>query len=122
MDRYIVWLPLSLLAGWATCDCIFNWSPFVKLQSAIEPYLLTCLLLVALGAAAVYMTKISGGNYAYAFGIVWACAWICFENLSFDSGTMSVAVFAGLVAVVEALAVLKFNGKEVDLKKNLLPK
>lgn len=112
-ERFWVWLPISLIAGWTSIAIFLNWTPIVA--DNVPAYIsVTASNMLMLGIAliwAVVITRRSGGNIAYGFPIAWGLAWLAFKSLSQAPMIQSIglAAIAGLFIVAGAAILTRRN-------------
>ena len=108
-ERIWVWAPISLIAGWTSIAIFLNWTPIISDNLAGSvPVLVSNMGMLGIALLwAVFVTRRSGGNIAYAFPIVWGLAWLAFKALGAGEAPSAIgmAALAGL-AIVSAAALL----------------
>ena len=100
-ERFWVWGPISLIAGWTSIAMFLNWTPIVADNMPAAVSVITSNM-VMLGAAliwAAFITRRSGGNIVYVFPIAWGLAWLAFKSFTQSPITNSIGISAlsGLV-------------------------
>ncbi len=102
-EGYMIYIPLSLLAGWCSIAVFLNWAQ-LGVHGPIgfglsEP--IVCLLTLAAALAWItFMIHKTGGNRAYTFAPVWGLAFLLLARTSADEPNMAIAVAAGIGALV----------------------
>lgn len=102
-ERYLVVLPISIFAAWATVGTIANtttalYSSGIRNPFVSDPTWAVIMLLVA-GAIGSFVTIVSRGNIGYALTLVWALIGVIVANIAIQSNPL-VATTAGFVAVL----------------------
>lgn len=114
-ETWSVWLPISLIAGWTSIAMFLNFTPIVTGSLGGLELSETVSAIVMLSAAllfAVLMIRKSGGNFAYAFPILWGLAWLTFARFHTDDINMMVG-YAALIGFILLLAItLYFSRKK----------
>ncbi|MDB2439873.1 hypothetical protein N9W89_14260 [Hellea sp.] len=109
-ERLWVWLPISLIAGWTSLAIFLNWTPIVVsgFGTSIQPIIPNVFMLSIALIWAVFITRRSGGNIAYAFPIVWGLAWLSFKAFTQPPQTEIIGLSALIgVAIVAGAALFK---------------
>lgn len=104
IETWLVWLPISLIAGWCSLAIFLNWTPiaydlFAKGQANILSSLL--MLAAALGLI-IWAFKQSGFNRAYIFPALWGLSWLAARHLgqSADTPLIGWAAVVGIVLLI----------------------
>ena len=102
-ERFWVWAPISLIAGWTSLAIFLNWTPIVigGFGTSVPDIVPNMFMLGAALIWAVFITRRSGGNVAYTFPIIWGLGWLAFKALTQTptTGIVSIAAMIGFVIV-----------------------
>lgn len=102
-EGYMIYIPLSLLAGWCSIAVFLNWAQ-LGVHGPIGfgmSEVIVCLLTLAAALAWItFMIHKTGGNRAYTFAPVWGLAFLVMARLSADDYSLPIAVAAGIGALV----------------------
>ncbi len=106
-ENYAIYVPLSLLAGWCSIAVFLNWAQ-LGVHGPIgfgmsETLICVLTLAAALGYIALMIHK-TRGNRAYTFAPVWGLAFLVIARLSADDHNLTIAIAAGLGALVLILS------------------
>lgn len=102
-EGVMIYIPLSLLAGWCSIAVFLNWAQLGVHGPIGFGMSETMVCLLTLAAALAWITFIihkTGGNRAYTFAPVWGLAFLAATRLSADAPNMTIAVAAGIGAIV----------------------
>jgi hypothetical protein len=107
-ERWLVVAPWSLFAGYVTAATFANTAAILKNVGVITtgPSETVCSLamLVVAGGIGTWATIATRGNAAYALAVIWALIGIVVANTIERAANAPVAVVAGLMAAVIAVA------------------
>jgi hypothetical protein len=111
-ERFWVWLPISLIAGWTSIAIFLNWTPIVadNLASSTSVLVPNIAMLATALIWAVFITRRSGGTRAYACPIIWGLAGLAVKSLT-QTPTVNAIGFAAIAGflIVLGAALLKFE-------------
>lgn len=82
-ERFWVWGPISLIAGWTSIAIFLNWTPIIagSFGTSVPIIVPNIIGLIAALIFAFIIIRKSGGNLTYAFPILWGLAWLAYEQL-----------------------------------------
>jgi len=102
-EKFWVWAPISLIAGWTSIAIFLNWTPIVigGFGTSVPEIVPNIIMLVAALIWAVTITRRSHGNFIYAFPIIWGLGWLAFKSLTQNSAAelIGISAFIGTVLV-----------------------
>jgi hypothetical protein len=103
-ENLLVFVPLSLIAGWTSIAVFLNWTPIIAgLTSAFLTGLMANVLMLVLALIwAAFVIRKSGGNRAYAFPIIWGLSFLTLKQLV----TEPTSPIIGMLAVIGALILI----------------
>lgn len=108
-ERWLVVLPTSIYAGWATVATIANTAEALRFSGfhniILSDQNWSILMLIVGGLIAAFTTLKSRGNAGYALTVVWALFWVMIANIT-RTPNIPVAVTAGAMAAVVLLTFL----------------
>ena len=109
-ERFWVWAPISLIAGWTSIAIFLNWTPIVvgSFGTSVPDIVPNMLMLGAAVIWAIFITRRSGGNIIYAFPIIWGLGWLAFKTLTQSADTPSIG-YAALIGLLGLIAILFFR-------------
>lgn len=102
-EGYMIYIPLSLLAGWCSIAVFLNWAQLGvhgPIGFGLSEVIVCLLTLAAALAWITLMIHKTGGNRAYTFAPVWGLAFLVMARLSADDYNLTIAIAAGIGAVV----------------------
>lgn len=82
-EKFWVWGPISLIAGWTSIAIFLNWTPIIagSFGTSVPDIIPNFIGLIAALIFAVTIIRKSGGNIVYAFPIIWGSLWLAYEQL-----------------------------------------
>ena len=105
-ERFWVWLPISLIAGWTSIAIFLNWTPIIadNMPAALSATASNVMMLSIALVWAVFITRRSGGNIAYVFPIAWGLAWLAFKSFTQTPviDVIGVSAIIGIVILIIA--------------------
>lgn len=117
LEGYLVWLPLSFLAGWTSLAVFLNWAQ-LGVHGPLGlglPVVIICLLSLAAALAWVsFMLHHVRGSAAYLFPVVWGLAWLVFARLAGEPKSLTIAI-----AAIFGALLLMFTG--IYLRREVEP-
>ena len=117
-EGYMIYIPLSLLAGWCSIAVFLNWAQ-LGVHGPIGfgmSETLVCLLTLALALAWItFMIHKTKGNRAYTFAPVWGLGFLVMARLGADNPSQTIAIAAGIGALV-LIASTIIAGRRANLK------
>ena len=77
-EKYWVFIPVSLIAGWTSLAIFLNWAPIANIAFGTSLYDTTTNIFVLVLALiwAVKITYMSNGNLVFIFAILWGLSWL----------------------------------------------
>ena len=110
-ERFWVWGPISLIAGWVSIAFFLNWTPIIDdgFGSSVPDIIPNIISLALAVAFAIFIIRKSQGNLVYAFPIIWGSAWLAYEQLFNERQAPLIGYGAILGAAVLIGAVLYFR-------------
>ena len=102
-DRWLVFVPVSSLAGWVSAATFANLSSVLNLNNfgnfGLSLEALSLIIIILAGFFAVFILYKTKGNFLYGLTVIWALVAIVVANLTraYDLGA---AVLAGILALI----------------------
>ena len=110
-DRYTVWLPIGLIAGWTSIAMFLNWTPIMtNIAGNLPELVVAMIMLVAALIFAIIMLRASRGHKAYAFPIIWGLTFLAIKRFTVEPVITSLAI-ATCIGVVVILAAAMLTGR-----------
>ncbi len=103
IERYLCWMPISLIAGWTSLAFWLNWASLGSYSFVGLGLPSLAIALIALAAAlgwVVFNLRRMNGNVAYVVPVIWGLAWLVVARLQPESANMPVAIVAAIGAFV----------------------
>lgn len=119
-EKFWVWLPISLIAGWTSIAIFLNWTPIIADNMAATFSALTAnMVMLAIALIwVVFITRRSGGNIAYAFPVAWGLGWLAFKSLTLAPAINAIgyAAIAGFIIVAGSALLKRQNSAKSEAK------
>lgn len=106
-ERWVVSLPLSLLAGWLTIASVVNILTVVTMKDIITPTLAPMAALVGVGAATVVALAVAytAGSAAYLAPIAWGLVAVCVAEIDRKPEVAIAALGVAIMLVIAGIAI-----------------
>jgi hypothetical protein len=104
LEKILVFIPLSLIAGWTSLAVFLNWAPNIAgLVSGMFSALIVSAVMLGLALSwAAFIIHKSGANRAYAFPIIWGLTFLAVKQLV----TEQQAPIIGILAIIGVLILI----------------
>ena len=102
-EGYLIYIPLSLLAGWCSIAVFLNWAQLGvhgPIGFGMNETLVCVLALAAALAWITFMIHKTGGNRAYTFAPVWGLGFLVIARLGSEDHNITIAIAAGIGALI----------------------
>ena len=102
-EGYLIYIPLSLLAGWCSIAVFLNWAQLGvhgPIGFGMNETLVCVLALAAALAWITFMIHKTGGNRAYTFAPVWGLSFLVIARLGSEDHNLIIAIAAGIGALI----------------------
>ena len=102
-EGYLIYIPLSLLAGWCSIAVFLNWAQLGvhgPIGFGMNETLVCVLALAAALAWITFMIHKTGGNRAYTFAPVWGLSFLVIARLGSEDHNLTIAIAAGIGALI----------------------
>ncbi|WP_409432572.1 hypothetical protein ACJ3XI_10230 [Litorimonas sp. RW-G-Af-16] len=105
IERFLVKLPIALIAGWTSIAVFLNWTPILdNAIGGVTPPLLPSFIMLGLALLWAAVNIYKSGSRAYAFPILWGLSFLAVRHFT-DGGTIVIA-YGALIGIVILLATL----------------
>ncbi|MEP3890992.1 MAG: hypothetical protein ABJN69_11045 [Hellea sp.] len=112
-ERFWVWGPISLIAGWTSIAMFLNWTPIVadNMPAAMSVITSNIVMLALALIWAIFVTRRSGGNIVYVFPIAWGLAWLAFKSFTQTPiiGVIGITTIIGIAMLLIATFLSRKN-------------
>ena len=120
-EKFWVFIPVSLIAGWTSLAIFLNWAPIVSIAFGTSLYDITTnifVLVLALAWAAKITYK-SYGNLAFSFAILWGLSWLIvdFTNSNNLNTSLSYTTIFGIFLISFTTYVTRNSTKKFEEKE-----
>lgn len=119
LEGYVIWMPLSWLAGWCSLAVFLNWAQLGvhgPLGFGMSQTLVCLLTLAAALLWAVIMARRTLGSIAYLFPIIWGLGFLALARLTGELFSLPIAV-AAIVGALVLMASAIIIQRQVSLVK-----
>ena len=102
-EGYLIYIPLSLLAGWCSIAVFLNWAQLGvhgPIGFGMNETVVCVLALAAALAWITFMIHKTGGNRAYTFAPVWGLSFLVIARLGSEDHNLTIAIAAGIGALI----------------------
>lgn len=103
LEGYLVWLPISAIAGWCSLAIWLNWASlgtYSAVGLGLPDIAIALLCLAAALGWTVFNLRRMGGNVAYAFPVIWGLAWVIVACLQPEENSLPIVITAGAGALI----------------------
>jgi hypothetical protein len=111
-ERWLVSLPLSLLAGWLTIASVVNILTVLTMKDIITPEVAPMAALVGVGAATVVALAVAytAGSAAYLAPIAWGLVAVCVAEIDRKPEVAIASLGVAVMLVIAGIAINRHRG------------
>ena len=120
-EKFWVFIPVSLIAGWTSLAIFLNWAPIVSIAFGTSLYdIATNIFVLVLALAwAANITYKSYGNLAFSFAILWGLSWLIvdFTNSNNLNTSLSYTTILGIFLIIFITYASSSSTKKIEEKE-----
>ena len=120
-EKFWVFIPVSLIAGWTSLAIFLNWAPIASIAFGTSLYDITTNILVLVLALiwAANITYKSSGNLVFSFAILWGLSWLIvdFINSNNVNTSLGYTTILGIFLIIFITYASRSSTKKIEEKE-----
>jgi prolipoprotein diacylglyceryltransferase len=119
-EKFWVFIPVSLIAGWTSLAIFLNWAPIASTAFGTSLYDISTNILVLVLALiwAANITYKSSGNLVFSFAILWGLSWLIvdFINSNNVNTSLGYTTILGIFLIIFITYASRSSTKKIEEK------